>query len=151
MCKTSNIKYFILEKFKKHRFVLISLIFFAIVGLLTGVFVALKCGVTLATLSDYNLDSYTCSQINSFSNFMTRLLSCGCNMVLLCVSATFVFIIPVGYILTAYRMYLAGFNCALLASLYGFTGALNSILIILPCQIFISVILILYFITFFSL
>lgn len=147
MCRTTNLKYIVTEKFRAHKYIFISLVFFAIVGLLTGIFVAIKCGVSASTLTDFNLESYTCTKINSFSNFVTRLWSCVVNIFILFIASLWLFLVPVGYVVTAYRMYLAGFNCALLVCLYGFTGAITSILIVLPCQIVISFILICFFVS----
>jgi len=146
LCKLSNIKYTFLANFKKNKFLYLLVILFSFLGFLTGIFVAIKCGITLSTLQDYNLCLYSGSDLASFSYFFTRLLSYTCFLLILSICSLTVYFVPVGLILIAYRTYLAGFNCFLLIILFGVSGAIISILIILPFQILITFIFIIYFI-----
>lgn len=146
MCKSSNIKYGLLRGFVENKLLIFSLVLVAIIGLLTGIFVAIKCRITLSTLCDFNLSICQCTESNAFGSFCTRVFSCICNMLILTVSSLYIFLIPLGYLMTAYRTYLVGFNCALLVCLYGFSGAITSIIVVLPCQIIISLLLIIYFV-----
>lgn len=146
MCKTSNIKYSILAGFKQNKFLYIFSVFVAVLGLITGIFVALKCGITLATLNDYNLSVYTCENVASFAMFISRLFSCFCVLLILTISSLYVLLIPVGFIFIGYRSYLVGFNCALLVCLFGISGAITSILVIFPCQLLLTLTFIVYFV-----
>lgn len=145
LCKLFNIKYALLANFKKNKFLYLLAIFLAVLGLLTGIFVAIKCGITLGSLRDYNLCLYSGTDLATFSYFFTRLFSYTCFLLILFVCSLTVYLVPVGLILIAYRTYLAGFNCFLLIILFGISGAITSILIILPFQILITLIFIIYF------
>lgn len=146
ICNTANMKFIIKEKFYQNKLFIFSLIFMAFVGLLTGVLVALKCGVGVSTLNDYNLQIYVCGEANSFSNLITRVVSVFCNMLIILISSLSLIIAPIGFIIITYKTYLVGFNCTLLFSLYGFSGAITSILVVLPCQIIMVIGLIVFFV-----
>lgn len=146
MCKTSNFKYSILAGFKQNKFLFIFSAFIAVLGLITGIFVALKCGITIATLSDYNLNVYTCENVASFAMFVSRLISCFCILLILSISSLYVLLIPIGFLIIGYRSYLIGFNCALLVCLFGISGAITSIVVILPCQLVLTLTFIIYFV-----
>jgi len=146
LCKVSNIKYSFIANLKKNKILYIISLFLALLGFLTGIFVAIKSGITLATLSDYNLCVYSSSQLSSFSYFFTRLLSYTSFLVILSICSLSIYLLPVGFILIAYRTYLAGFNCCLLILLFGVSGAITSILIILPFQLIITLTFIIYFV-----
>lgn len=146
VCKVSNIKYSLIANFKKNKILYIVSLFLVFLGFLTGIFVAIKSGITLSTLSDYNLCVYSSSQLSSFSYFFTRLISYTSFLVILSICSFTIYFLPVGFILIAYRTYLAGFNCCLLFLLFGVSGAITSILIILPFQLIITLIFITYFV-----
>ena len=146
LCKTSNIKYACQNCFNQNKLLFLSLLFICIVGLLTGIFVALKCGITTATLKDFNLQIYTCEDGSFFGNFFSRFISCFGNVLLLFLCSLAIFITPVGHVLVAYRCYLVGFNTTLLITLFGISGAISGIIIILPCQLVITAICIVYFV-----
>ena len=56
-----------------------------------------------------------------------------------------IFLLPISYLLFIYRGYLIGFNCTLLIVLFGFSGMFTSIVIIIPCQIALTFLFIVYF------
>ena len=146
LCKVSDIKYGMLSNFKKNKFLYFITFLFAGIGLLTGIFVAFKCGITLSTLNDFNLHIYTSNELALFSYFFTRLASYILFLLLLFICSLTVYLVPVGLILIAYRTYLAGFNCILLLTLFGISGAFTSIIIILPFQLIITLLYIVYYI-----
>lgn len=146
ICKSANFKYNILSIFKNNSALFISLLIFFMIGLLTGIFVAIKCGVSISTISDYNLEIYSCNSANCFSSFCSRLFSAVINLLILWISSLYVLLIPLGYLLTTYRGYLVGFNCALLVCLFGISGAITSVIVVLPCQLVLSFVFILYFV-----
>ena len=145
LCKLSNIKYALVANFKRNRFIYFLSLFLSILGLITGIFVAIKCGVTLSTLTNYHICLYSSSELVTFSYFFIRLLSYTCFLLILAVCSLTVYLVPVGLILITYRAYLVGFNCFLLIMLFGVSGAITSILIIFPIQIIITVLFIIYF------
>ena len=46
-----------------------------------------------------------------------------------------------GYILICYRAFLLALNCTFIIIILGFSGTINSILIILPCQLLILIVI----------
>ena len=146
LCRTSNIKYACQNCFNQNKLLFLSLLFICIVGLLTGIFVALKCGITTSTLKDFNLQIYTCENGSFFGNFFSRFCSCFGNVLILFICSLTIVLLPIGYTLIAYRCYLVGFNTTLLITLFGINGAISGIIIILPCQLIISAICIIYFV-----
>lgn len=146
LCKVSNIKYTILGCVKRNKFLIIISLFLGLIGLLTGIFVAIKCGITTATLSDYNLTIYSCNEYADFGAFISRIFSYLCLLAILTVTSLNVVIVPIGLATLTYRAYLIGFNVTLLIVLYGFTGAFTSLIIIFPIQIVSMLILVAYFV-----
>ena len=134
----TNIKYACISNIKKNKTIYTLFFFMFAIGLLTGIFVAFKCGITEATLTDYNLSYYSSQELASFSLFFTRFVSYACFILILFLLSYSVWFVPVGIVLITYRTYLAGFNCCLLISLYGISGAITSVIIILPFQILIT-------------
>lgn len=146
LCKLSNIRYTLLANFKRNRFLYWLLFFLSSLGLITGIFVAIKCGVTLSTLANFNICLCSTAELISFSYFFTRLLSYTCFLLILALCSLTVYLVPVGFILITYRAYLVGFNCFLLIMLFGVSGAITSILIIFPIQLIITFVFVIYFI-----
>ena len=146
LCNFSNIKYACKTNFLKNKIIYLILFFLSIFGILTGILVALKCGITSATLGDYNLCYYEAEQLSSFSLFFKRLFSHIIFLFVLSCLSLNVCLVPVGIILITYRTYLAGFNCALLVSMFGVSGGITSLIIILPLQLFATLLFITFFV-----
>ena len=53
--------------------------------------------------------------------------------------------LPLGFVVVAYRAYLVGFNVALMVCLFGVGGAIWGIIVVVPCQILLLVLEILFF------
>jgi hypothetical protein len=64
---------------------------------------------------------------------------------LISVASLHVLFIPIGYVVVGYIAYLLGFNITVLICLFGISGAITSILVILPCQLAILAVLSVYF------
>lgn len=142
--KFSNIGFATKSFLSQNKFQLFCLIFFAVLGLLTGILTAIKTGVSQSTSNDYNLSIYCDGSLFSFDVFFKRMLSHTCVLAVLSISSFTIFLVPVSYLIHIYRMYLVGFNCTLLIILFSFSGIFTSIVIILPCQIAITVVFMIY-------
>ncbi len=143
--KISNVRYGVIGFFRQNKIKIFVLLFLTILGIFTGVFTALKSGVSLYNFQDCNLSIYADASIFSFDIFFTRMLSHVCVLVVISFSSLSVFLLPISYLLFIYRAYLIGLNCSLLIILFGFSGIFTSIVIIIPCQIAITFVFIVYF------
>lgn len=143
--KVSNLKYGIQGFYGKNKTQIFVLSFFALLGLLTGIFTAIKCGVNSVTLHNYNLTIYCNSTLFSFDVFFSRMLSHVCMLVILTISSLHIAVIPIGYLIHTYRTYLIGFNCTILVLSFGFSGMFTSILIIFPCQLLVTFVFIIFY------
>lgn len=132
VCKAINIKYSAYTFIKQNKALIFIALFCIVLGLLTGIFVAIKCGITTSTISDFNLKIYTCESYADFGAFIARVFSYFCVMLILFVCSINVLLVPVGFVMLGYRSYLLGFNTTLMILLFGITGTLTSVLIILP-------------------
>lgn len=141
-----NFKFALKSFFADNKFMIISLIVVAFLGLLTGILVAIKSGLTISNLGDFNIKISEHTGVVEFAGVWERFKSVFINVLLISVASLYVLLIPVGYVVVAYRAYLLGFNITLLICLLGVSGAITSILVILPCQLLILATLICYFV-----
>lgn len=143
--KISNIRYGLIGFFRQNKLKLFVLIFLAILGILTGVFTALKCGVDISNAQGYNLTIYANGDVFSFNVFFSRMLSYIIVIGAISLCSLSVFLLPISYLLFIYRGYLIGFNATLLIIIFGFSGMFTSIVIIIPCQIAFTFLFMIYF------
>lgn len=139
--KWTSFKYVFLSFLKVNKVRLIVLGFMILLGLLTGIFTAIKYanGAEILNFNDYGLTEYAKGNIASTEFFFKRMLSysCFCLILLLCSFAGFLF--PIGLFVVVYRSYLLGLNITLLLILYGLGGIFTAIIIILPFQLLMLV------------
>ncbi len=143
--RISNIKYGITGFFRQNKIKIFVLIFLAVLGILTGVFTALKSGISVYNSQDYNLFVFTNGNLFSFDIFFSRMLSHITVIAVISLGSLTIFLLPFSYLIYIYRAYLIGFNCTLLIVLFGFAGIFTSIVIIIPCQIAVTFVFIVYF------
>lgn len=146
LCKVSNIKYGLISTYKHNKLIIFIGLFCVLVGLLTGIFVAFKSGITTSTLGDYNLQIYSCQEYADIHSLLSRIFSYLCVLLILTVCSLTVFLTPIGFLTIAYRSYLIGFNCSLMIILFGVSGAINSLIIILPFQLASMLVFLVYFV-----
>lgn len=145
--KFSNIKYQTIDFLYKHKIKIYVCTFCLILGILTGVFTAIKMYNSDASelFDAFNITN-SVEEIEKFNeNFFGRMLSYEIVSLLLFVFAQASVLSVFGYCLITYRAFLVSINCVMLVVVYSFGGILKSILIIFPCQLLILVIMSLYF------
>lgn len=140
-----NFKFAVKGFFLANKIMIISLCVAVLLGLLTGIFVAIKSGITISNLPAFNIEICEHTGAVQFASVWERFCSVLINFGLITVASLYVLLIPIGYIVVAYRAYLLGFNITVLICLFGIAGAITSILVILPCQLAILAVLIAYF------
>ena len=142
-----TLKYSIKDYFYQNKLKLLICLVFCVVGLLTGIFTAVK----LFKLGDSELleafnSSFTITDLEQFSsNFFGRFLSYEFVSILLIVFSIHPALYIFGWCLLAYRTFLIAINCVSIILFFSFNGILKSLLILLPCQIIMLLILMLFY------
>lgn len=142
-----SLKYNMTEFFAQNKYKIIVCLLFCFVGLLTGIFTAIK----LYDLDDsdvfesFNL-TYQLEDLEKFSqNFFGRLLSYEIVLAILLIFSLNPVLYIFGWCLLAYRSFLISINCVMLILFFSFNGIIKALLIILPCQLLMILILIGFF------
>ena len=143
--KSMNFRFAVKSFFLANKFLIISLSVIIFLGLLTGILVAIKSGICIDNITHYNIKVCEHSGQLQFAGVWERFRSVLVNVMLITVASLYVLLIPIGYVVLAYRAYLLGFNIAILICLFGVSGAITSILVILPCQLLLLAVLSVFF------
>lgn len=145
--KIANLKYICIHFYKKNILKVFIIAFLIILFLLTGLFTALKITDMEKALKlvEFSFESLIDGDIYSFSFFIKRYSSILLVMALLFVFATNKITCFLGYLLIGYRAFLLALNCTLIVMNMGIGGAINSIIIILPCQLVQLILMSLFF------
>ena len=142
-----NLKYSMLEFLSQNKIKIIICCMFCFVGLLTGIFTAVK----LHSIGDEDiLESFNVifkiEDFENFSaNFFARLLSYVLVTILLFLFSCNSFLQIFGWCLIAYRSFLITLNCVSFIFIFSFNGIIKSVLIIFPCQLLMTLTLIIFF------
>ena len=142
-----SLKYSFIEFFSQSKIKIIICLAFCLVGLLTGLFTAIKIFNTgdLQIFESFNL-TYQLSDLENFSsNFFSRLLSYELVIILLFVFSLHPLLYLFGWCLIAYRSFLVSINCTMIVLIFSFSGIIKGILILLPCQLLMLLIMTLYY------
>ena len=133
----SNLKFTLKDGIKASKFRCLCVSFFVLLGLLTGIFLAIKSNSLgkLEFLCEFALGSFEDGTIGSVGVFFTRLFSLIFVLLILTLCAKFKFLCILGYALISYRAYLFGINFVMLLLLYGLSGIFIAIFVVLPCQL----------------
>ncbi len=141
----SPAKDFLLESIKLNKVKSLALFVFCSILFITGIIVACKNGpVNPDNIFGYALKQGTLVIITS--SFFTRLLSMLLIMLLLLLFSLNKFLFPLGLLLLSYRSYLLSLNLCFMIIIYGFSGAILSLFIVLPCHLFCLLALMLFYI-----
>lgn len=141
-----GVRYKLFEVFKDNRKTTLFFILIAIVGIFTGIFTAVKYsqGFTLIDFNDFSLSSYLNGNLGTSSLFYSRLFSSCVVSLMIFVSSSSIFLIPVNIFVVVYRAYLLSLNATIIIIFNGLGGILCTIFIVVPCQL-ISLFLIIMF------
>lgn len=125
------------EFFQKHRVLFLFLLFVCLVAVLTGVFTAIKNADNYSAVwfDNYNIKNFYDSDMGTWDLFFNRFGSYLVCLVIVLLSSLNVFLTPFGVVVLAIRSYLVGLNCCFMFILFGLSGMLTTIIIILPIQI----------------
>ncbi len=141
----AELKYYVLDCLSASKTKIIITSFILFVSLVLGIILAVQYNsdASLNVLKDYGIVKFVGSGVTT--TFFSRLLSCILVMLLLFGCSFTPFLTPLAIILLAFRSYLLGFNFCLMLLTYGVSGIIISIFVILPCQVFLILLLTLYF------
>ena len=141
---TTNLKFAVKSFVNNNKWLLILLAVTALIGLITGIFVALKSGICLENLDSFKIIIISYDNGLEFAGVWDKFWSVLLNLLVISVASLYVLLLPLGFIVVAYRAYILGFNLAVLCCLFGLSGACTSILILFPCQIILLALLVIY-------
>lgn len=135
--KLAGLKYSCLHFYNKNKLKFVLVGFLIILFLLTGIFTALKVTDLEKALKlvEFSFESLMDGDVYKLSFFFKRFASILLVMALLFVFSMNKFASILGYMLLGYRAFLLALNCTLIVMYLGVGGAINSIVIILPCQL----------------
>lgn len=142
--RSVNFLFAVKNFFKNNKILIISLCVVVLLGIVMGVLVAIKSKITIDNLANFDLSIIYCDGNLEFQGVVERFKSCLINVLLLSLASIHVLLLPLSYVVIAYRAYLLGFNLALMVCLFGVGGAISSILVILPCQLVVLALEIVY-------
>ena len=131
---------------RKHKILLIVLSFVALVSVLTGVFTAIKNADNYSSVwfDNYNIMNFYNSKIGTWELFFNRFGSYLICLGVVFASSFHVLLSPFSIMAIVIRSYLVGLNCCFMFLLFGLSGMLTTIIIILPIQL-INVLLLIAF------
>ncbi len=145
----NGLKFSFLNAMKANKIKIIITFAIILVGIFTGIFVAIKSDKTfsLELLQDISLKNYYSGFVLSTSTFFIRYLSLCINLVIITFIACFPKLFPLSWVLYIYRAYLFGLNFSLIFIIYGVGSMFTAIVVILPCQLLTLFLMLLYQIT----
>ena len=146
--KFTNLKYSFFDFFKKNQIRVIFLGAIALLAFVTGIFSAVKFinGSITIIYSDFGLKEFASGTIGTTEMFFSRFYSYSVVLILLCLCSLNKWFFPIGGIIVIYRSFLLGLNVAFIVILYGFSGIITGILIILPFQLLMLGLIILFYV-----
>lgn len=135
--KFNGLKYKITDVFRENKKSTLFYILFCLIGLLTGIFTAIKYanGASLINFNDFSLSQYLAGELGSKDLFFSRLISSTVITVIICLNSFSIYLIPISFLLITYKAYLISLNCSLIIIVNGLGGIVTCLLIIFPCQI----------------
>ena len=142
-----TLRYSFKEFFARNKYKIIICLLFCVVGILTGIFTAIKIFDLdeEEIFESFNL-TYQLDDLEKFSaNFFARLLSYELVLILLTIFALHPAMFIFGWCLLAYRAFLVSINCMMIILCFSFNGIIKSLLILFPCQILMLLLMLAYF------
>lgn len=129
--------------FNEYKFTVLICFIFLIIGASFGIFTAVKYSgeIELDNLADSNLVDFLKGDRGTMGLFFPYLFSFlfYCSVIIFINFKPFLSVIT--FLLLIIRSYLVAFDVTVIIILYGFTGILNVVLIILPCELMLLMIL----------
>lgn len=143
-----NLKYRTSNFMKVNSVKIIALGLITVLALVTGVFSAVKYiqGETVIIFSDFGLKEFVAGNSGSGSMFFQRMGSISVVMLFLTVFSLHSSLFALGGVIIVYRTFLLGLNITFIIVLYGLGGIITGFLIILPLQLLMLVLMIMFFV-----
>lgn len=135
---------------KENKIKIIFSCLIVVASIIFGVVVAVKTNMydSFKSLQELDVKGFESGFVASSSAFLSRCFSLLFNLILLTLCSFSIFTIPFAEVLLAYRSYLFGLNFALIFVFYGLGSMITAIVVILPCQIVTTFVLIMFFVLF---
>ena len=134
-----NFKFAICDHFSAHKKSYLICIIFVLFGLITGILTAIKFShvLTVEHITDTTLVSYLKQEIGWFSMLLSRMFSFLCVIALVIVLGLNKWTSIISFFILVYQAYLVGLNSLIFIILFSVSGAINVLIIYLPCHLII--------------
>ncbi len=139
-----DVKNFIFDTIKINKILLLIICILSFIIFLTGIIVAIKTNSNVINNDSWGIVDIATGKLTI--SFFSRLLSMIFVMIILFLCSFNKYLLPIAVLFIFYRSYLLGLNICLIIINYGFTGAIISVIIAFPCQLFILCSLILFYV-----
>jgi len=138
-----NLSYYAKQKAKKYislnKFLLLFLGVIFLVALITGIFTGIKGSdnISISNINDKTLIKFFKSDTGPFSFFITRVAKYLLTLLFIFVCGKLKFCFPLLAIFIAYMSYSLGLNSAVFIILFGLSGTINAIIVIIPINVLV--------------
>ena len=137
---------FIVDIIKERKIAVIIFSSLMLIAFITGIIVAAKTKGSYVVNDNFGVVNISSNSVSA-SSFFTRLFSMLLITLLLFGCSFTKWLSPIALLLLIYRSYLLGLYICLMIALYGISGVIISIIVALPCQLFVLVIMTLFYLT----
>ncbi len=122
---------------RRHKLLLICVMFIVLASVLTGVFTAIKNADNYSSVwfDNYNIVQFYKSNMGTWDLFFDRFISYLICLIIMFLCSLNIFLTPLSFVVLIIRSYLVGLNCCFMFLLFGFGGMITTIIIIFPIQI----------------
>lgn len=139
---SSNLKLSMKNYFYNNKTFIFLMIFVIVLSLITGIFTGIKCSsdISISNCNDKVLVGLFEDDISIVSFFVKRVFSYFCVLLVMFLICRFKISIPLLIIFMAYTAFSLGLNIVVIILVFGFGGALNVVLVILPVHFCVLII-----------
>ncbi len=123
--------------FSRHKVLIILFIIVIIIGLVSGIFTAIKSSsdISSSNITDNLLVKFLKGDSTVFGYFMTRFIFSALFVFLIIILSLWIFFIPLPILFLAYKSFVLGANSVVLIVLFGVSGVFNVVFVLFPCQL----------------
>ncbi len=137
---------FVIDLIKERKAIILIFSLFMLVAFLTGIIVGVKTHNSYIVSNNFGVVNISSNAVSA-STFFTRLFSMLLVTLLLFGCSYTKWFSPIALILLVYRSYLLGLYACLMIALYGVSGTIVSIIIMLPCQLLVLAVMLMVYVT----
>ena len=134
-----NLKFALHDHFSQHKKSYLICIIFIVFGLITGILTAIKFShaLTVEHITDTALVSFLKHETGWFAMLLSRVFSFLCVLALIFALGFNKWTAIISFFVLVYKAYLVGLNSLILIILFSISGAINVLIVYLPCNLLV--------------